>query len=202
MVDISPHLERLNAFHSHLCPKQVLGVRTGLYAGELLGVALPDVDKRLFVFVETDGCFADGVMVATGCAAGHRTMRHIDYGKVAATIVDRHDGRAVRIWPSAQSRDRACQLAPDAPDAWHAQLAAYQSMPVAELLNARKVKLTVSLEKLISEPGRRIICASCGEDIINGREVDRDDITLCRSCAGDVYCTGAEPGASSPFTSP
>ena len=49
---------------------------------------LPQTDKRLYTFVETDGCFADGVMVATGCSLGHRTLRLIDYGKVAATFVD------------------------------------------------------------------------------------------------------------------
>jgi formylmethanofuran dehydrogenase subunit E len=28
-------------YHRHLCPRQVLGVRMGLYAGELLGLELP-----------------------------------------------------------------------------------------------------------------------------------------------------------------
>jgi formylmethanofuran dehydrogenase subunit E len=187
MTNIDTYLERLNAFHSHLCPKQVLGVRTGIYAGELLALALPQSDKRLFTFVETDGCFADGVVVATGCAAGHRTLRHMDYGKVAATFVDRETGRAVRIWPTAQSRARARELAPDAPDTWHAQLAAYQHMPVTELLNARAVSLAVSLEALISEPGLRVVCQQCGEDIINGREADFGGRILCRTCAGDGY---------------
>lgn len=200
MVNIDAYLERLNAFHSHLCPKQILGVRTGLYAGALLRLALSPGDKRLFAFVETDGCFADGVVVATGCAAGHRTLRHMDYGKVAATFVDRQTGRAVRIWPTTQSRARARQLAPDAPDAWHAQLAAYQNMPVTELLNAREVTLAISLEMLISQPGLRVVCERCGEDIINGREVARGGATLCRACAGERYCT--DVAATLPATSP
>ncbi len=189
MADIESYLVRLNTFHRHLCPKQVLGVRTGIYAGALLGIALPQSDKRLFAFVETDGCFADGVVVATGCAAGHRTLLHMDYGKVAATFVDTQSGRAVRIWPSGEARARARQYAPDAPDAWHAQLAAYQRMPVNEILNACAVRLTVSLEALISQPGLRVNCERCGEDIINGREVAQDGLTLCRACAGERYFT-------------
>ena len=56
----------------------------------LLNLPLPQKDKRLLTFVETDGCFADGVSVATGCWLGRRTMRLVDYGKVAATFVDTH----------------------------------------------------------------------------------------------------------------
>jgi formylmethanofuran dehydrogenase subunit E len=63
-------LQQSAALHRHLCPRQVLGVRMGLYAAELLGLALPQSDKRLFTIVETDGCFADGVSVATGCTLG------------------------------------------------------------------------------------------------------------------------------------
>ena len=93
--------------HKHLCPRQVLGVRMGQYAGELLRLELPQQDKRLYTFVETDGCFVDGVTVATGCSVGHRTLRLMDQGKVAATFVDMRSGKAVRIWPDAQCRARA-----------------------------------------------------------------------------------------------
>src|SRR3712207_7090667 len=47
-------------------------------------------------FVETDGCFADGVSVATGCWLGRRTLRLVDHGKVAATFMDTLTERAVR----------------------------------------------------------------------------------------------------------
>ncbi|MGB1288420.1 MAG: FmdE family protein, partial [Aggregatilineales bacterium] len=75
---------------------------------------LPQRDKRLITFVETDGCFADGVSVATGCWLGRRTMRLMDYGKVAATFVDTLTGDAVRIAPHPQSRTRAITHCPDA----------------------------------------------------------------------------------------
>ncbi len=171
----------------HLCPRQVLGVRIGMYAGELFGLALPQIDKRLFAFVETDGCMTDGIAVATGCWWGRRTMRLIDYGKTAATFVDTETDRAIRIAPARESRQRAARYAPDAPDRWHAQLEAYQIMPAKELLQAREVELTVSLKALISQHGRRVVCAECGEDIINKREVRRDDRTLCRACADEAY---------------
>lgn len=183
--------ELLNAsaarHNDHLCPRQVLGVRIGLYASEWLGVPLPQTDKRIFCFVETDGCLTDGIAVATGCAFGRRTMVVMDYGKSAATFVDTHTGQAIRIAPRLTARARALDYAPDAPDRWHAQLCAYQIMPATELLDARGVTLTVSLQDILSRHGKRVMCEGCGEDIINQREVRRAGRIFCRACAGDAY---------------
>jgi formylmethanofuran dehydrogenase subunit E len=194
---ISPALAQLLAhsaeLHKHLCPRQVLGARMGMLVGELLGLSLPQTNKRLFAFVETDGCFADGVSVATGCWLGRRTMRLVDYGKVAATFVDTRSGRAIRIWPSPAARDQARAYAPQAKSRWHAYLAAYQLMPSAELLAWAEVELAVDLAAIISRPGVRAACARCGEEIINQREVVQDGAALCQSCAtGGYYTTPTE----------
>ncbi len=178
--------------HDHLCPRQVLGVRMGLHAGEWLGVPLPQADKRIFCFVEMDGCLTDGITVATGCAMGRRTMYLMDYGKTAATFVDTQTGDAVRITPLQSARARALAYALDAPDRWHAQLRAYQIMPSAELLHAQVVTLNVALEKIISQHGKRVVCEQCGEDIINEREVWRDGQLLCRACAHGAYYLQAD----------
>lgn len=191
MTDCLPNLTMLlaqsAALHNHLCPRQVLGVRCGLYAAELLSLDLPQSDKRLFAFVETDGCFADGVSVATGCWFGRRTMRLMDEGKVAVTFVDRHTDQAFRIWPHPQARTYAHSYAPEETKRWHAYLNAYQIMPTDELLCVRPVSLTVSLKALISRPHVRVHCSGCGEEIINEREIMHEEIYLCRSCAGDSY---------------
>ena len=184
LKDLAPYLEQTAALHKHLCPRQVLGVRMGLYAAALLGVPVPQEDKRLFAFVESDGCFADGVSVATGCWLGHRTLRPVDLGKAAATFVDTETGRAIRIRPCPGARERAEQCAPEAPDRWHAQLEAYQVMADEELLEARPVTLTLSLQAIISRPGLRVLCEGCCEEIMNEREVIRGGRVLCRVCSG------------------
>ena len=99
MLTLKEILEQSAAMHHHLCPRQVLGARLGLLAGAELGLSLPQSDKRLLTIVETDGCFVDGVSVATGCTVGHRTLRVEDYGKVAATCIDTQTGRALRLAP-------------------------------------------------------------------------------------------------------
>jgi formylmethanofuran dehydrogenase subunit E len=184
-------LEQLTALHNHVCPRQVLGVRIGLLAGKLLGLDVPQRDKRLFAFVELDGCFADGVAVASGCWLGHRTLRLMDFGKAAATFVDTETGRALRLWPDPAARDRAASLRPNARDRWHAMLEAYQVMPDADLLCSADVKLTLSLEAIISRPGLRVECACCGEEILNERGRRSGDLVLCAACAGEAYYEAA-----------
>ena len=188
-------LEQSAALHQHLCPRQVLGTRIGMYAGALFGLALPQTDKRLFAFIETDGCFADGVSVATGCWLGRRTMRLVDLGKIAVTFVDSHTGRAIRLRPSVHARELAPRYSADAQSRWHAYLAAYQVMPDDELLVATPVTLTLNLKALISRNGVRAVCDHCDEEIINEREVVCAGQTLCRSCAEGAYYAPMAPVA-------
>jgi formylmethanofuran dehydrogenase subunit E len=188
MLDLQTLLQRsAKRHHDHLCPRQVLGVRMGMFAGEILGLPLPQSDKRLYALVETDGCLVDGITAATECSCGHRTMHIFDYGKTAAAFADTVSGRTIRIMPSPTARARARHYAPNALDRWHAQLAAYQVMPTSELLVAQKVSLSISLAALISRHGLRVVCEVCGEDIINEREVRRCGHILCQACAGNAY---------------
>jgi formylmethanofuran dehydrogenase subunit E len=187
MTDLEKLLKKSSEGHIHLCPRQVLGVRMGLYAGELLGLELPQEDKRLMVIVETDGCMLDGVGTATGCSSGKRTMRVEDYGKVAATFVDTHTGRAVRIVPAQGCRTRALGYAPGAKGKWQGQLLGYQRMPSQELFSTAEVELTVPIDAILGKPQMKATCTLCGEEIINGREVYAGEDAFCRSCAGETY---------------
>jgi formylmethanofuran dehydrogenase subunit E len=187
MPTLKELLDQTTSMHRHLCPRQVLGVRMGLYAGELLGLTLPQADKRLYTIMETDGCAADGVAVAVNCWVGRRTMRIEDYGKVAATFVDTATGRALRIVPRPTVRQAACTYAPEAVNKWDAQLIGYQLMPAGEMFDVREVVLRTPIEAIISRPGRKAHCEVCGEEIMNEREVVHDGVTLCRACAGASY---------------
>jgi formylmethanofuran dehydrogenase subunit E len=208
MADLQALLNASAKRHrDHLCPRQELGVRMGMYAGELLDLGLPQSDKRLLAFVETDSCLTDGIAAATGCWWGSRTMRLIDYGKAAATFVDTLSHHAIRTLPAPASRTRALEYALNAPDRWQAQLMAYQIMPTEELLLAQPVDLSIALDAIISHHGKRVVCQQCGEDIINEREVRRGGEILCLACAdGACYLTALEgrtvPGLINPVHNP
>ena len=182
--NLSAYLSQSAARHCHVCPRQVLGVRMGLMALNLLGIDCPPASKRLLVIAETDGCLVDGIEVVTGASVGHRTLRVVDYGKVAAVFTDACTGQSLRLAPLDNVRERALIYAPDEPRHYFAQLQAYQIMPDDELLSARSVILNPPADVLISHPGVRVVCVRCGEEIINEREVYQGGLPFCRVCAG------------------
>jgi len=185
-------LAESSTLHRHLCPRQVLGVRMGMLAGELLGIDLPQSDKRLLTIVETDGCFTTGVSVATNCWVGRRTLRVEDYGKVAATFVDTQRSTCVRMVPHPNAREHAAAHAPEAGNKWEAMLLGYQRMALADLFTWQPVTLVTPIEAIISRAGMQARCAHCGEEILNEREVRVGEVTLCRPCAvGGYYRTCA-----------
>ncbi|HUH97276.1 MAG TPA: FmdE family protein [Anaerolineales bacterium] len=184
---ISDLLKQSAARHDHLCPRQVLGVRIGLAGLAALGLEPPVNKSTALIILESDGCFADGIEVATGATIGHRTLRVNDFGKMAATFASVSTGRAVRISPALDVRERAALYAPDEPRHYFAQLRGYQVMPDRELLRIQEVALHPTLEELISKPIVRVRCDCCGEEIINEREVMVHGAVLCRTCADDGY---------------
>jgi formylmethanofuran dehydrogenase subunit E len=173
--------------HRHLCPRQVLGVRMGLAAGELLQIDVPQTGKQLYTIVETDGCATDGISVATNCWLGRRTLWVEDFGKVAATFVNRLTGESIRLVPRRECRQQALYYAQQASNRWQAQLTGYQSMPMDELFYIQQVKLRKPLEEWISKPSRKTICDGCEEEINNGREIYAQGAVLCQACAGGAY---------------
>lgn len=196
--DAYPALEAIlktsSELHRHLCPRQVLGARIGLYGLNLLGIhplqetkPFDNERKQLLSIVETDGCGADGLSAATNCWVGRRTLRVVDFGKVAATLVDTRSGRALRISPAPDIRLLARETASEARSRWHAYLEAYRFLPDEELLRVEKVTLTESIESILSRPRARAFCVKCGEEILNERERVINGEQVCRSCAGESY---------------
>ena len=192
VFDLALYRDKLLALHNHICPRQILGLRMGIVAGRTFAIELPDARKQLFCFVETDGCFADGISVSTGCTLGHRTLRLMDEGKIGATFVDlRGDpSRGLRIHPQPDLRQRALELMPLAQSRWHAMFDAYQVLSDEALLYSQWVTLDVSLRGILNKPGTRVHCSRCGEEIINGRERIIDGVPMCAACAGQGYWIG------------
>jgi formylmethanofuran dehydrogenase subunit E len=187
MRSLDQLLKKSSRDHSHLCPRQILGVRMGLTGLKALGFETPSGKKQLLVIVETDGCFADGLSAATNCTVGHRTLRVEDYGKVAAVFVDVRTGYSVRVVPVLDVRQRAYDYSPGESRHYFAQMQAYQVMPDEEMFTITEVQLAVCTEAIISRPGVRVNCDACGEEIMNEREIQHEGLTLCRACAGNPY---------------
>ena len=180
-------LQKSAAEHSHLCPRQVLGVRMGLAGLAALGLKAPVSTKTALVIIETGGCFADGIRAATGATVGHRTLRVQDLGKIAATFTDLETGTSLRLVPKLDIRTRALVYAPAEKRRYFAQLQGYQVMPDEELFNFQQVELQTPASQIISHQNAQAQCCSCGEEIINEREVVVDGKVLCQTCAFGGY---------------
>lgn len=187
MTDLNRLLEISSRDHNHLCPRQILGVRMGLYGMKSLGFIEPPPQKRLLTIIETDGCFADGISAATGCTVGHRTLRVEDYGKTASVFVDTETGQAVRVAPTLDIRQKAYDYAPDEPRHYFAQLLAYPIMPDQVMFTVYPVTLNTPVAAIVSRPGVRVRCARCGEEILNERETRMGGLILCHACAEGAY---------------
>src|SRR4030066_1294730 len=89
-MDFESLLEESVSIHGHLCPGQVLGVKMSMLGLRKIGIAEPKGKDRksIIVFVEMDRCATDAVQSVPGCSLGHRTMKFMDYGKMAATFLN------------------------------------------------------------------------------------------------------------------
>jgi len=183
-------LEESARIHGHLCPGQVLGVKMSMLGLREAGIDEPKGKdrKNIIIFVEMDRCATDAVQSVTGCSLGHRTMKFMDYGKMAATFLNLKTGKAVRVLAREESRQTAKNLFPEIEDKYAAQLEAYKVMSDDELFEVSEVKVAINLEDMPGRPLRRVQCDSCGEQVQDMREVHVDDKVLCRPCASGGYC--------------
>lgn len=187
--DFDELLEESARIHGHLCPGQVLGVRMAMLGLERTGITDPKGKDRksLIVFVEMDRCATDAVGSVTGTSLGKRSMKFLDYGKMAATFLNLKSGRAVRVIARECSRERARALLPDITDKYLAQLEAYKVMNDAELFEVSEVSVKVSPEDMPGRPLSRVRCHRCGEYVQDMRERYREGKAVCRACADGAY---------------
>ena len=143
--------------------------------------------KNLIVFVEIDRCATDAIQSVTGCSLGKRTMKFMDYGKMAATFINLKTGRASRVIAREDAREKAKTYFPEIKDKYKAQLEAYTLMPDDELFDILDVSVSIRPEDMPGRPLQRIRCEECGEYVQDLREVRKEGRQLCRSCMSGSY---------------
>ena len=144
--------------------------------------------KKLIVWVEIDRCMADAIGAVTGVRLGKRSLKFLDYGKVAATFFNTETGVAVRIVAREESRALADTRHQEINSKKERQLRTYEEATDEELFKVEPVTVEYSEMDSPGHPRSRIICGRCGEGVNDGREVkDGEALTLCRPCAFGGY---------------
>lgn len=190
MESIDTLLAECERLHGHMCAGQLLGTRMAL-----LGCRLIDVDdprgadrRKLIVWVEIDRCMADAISAVTGVRLGKRSLKYVDYGKVAASFLNTENKRAVRIVALEAARSLADERYPEIENKRQRQFQAYSEATDDELFKTELVTVELSDFDIPGSPRSRVTCVVCGEGVNDGREIrDASGDTLCRSCHGGTY---------------
>ncbi|HEX5708115.1 MAG TPA: FmdE family protein [Pyrinomonadaceae bacterium] len=190
MQTLEELLEECGRLHGHMCAGQLLGARMALLGCRLVGITDPrGADrKRLVVWVEIDRCMADAVSAATGVRLGKRSLKYLDYGKVAATFLNTETGEAVRVVALEESRQLADARHPEIESKKERQFLAYREADDDELFKTERVRVEYGEMDAPGRPRSRVLCARCGEGVNDGRETrGPSGETLCRPCARGGY---------------
>lgn len=195
------------AFHGHFCPFLALGVMAGVRAQQELDVD-PERSDDIVVILETTGCFADGVQVATGCTFGNGALVYRDVGKTAFTLARRDtpdsgvrisvpDGNSIvrREYPDAfeqfverrRSRDGSRETDSTVQEAWADVAFDLIDRPLSDFSEI-ETGVSVAIPDEPTADRSSVRCTACGEVVIESKAVEEDGEIRCRSCADrDVY---------------
>jgi formylmethanofuran dehydrogenase subunit E len=186
MLSIEESLQRFQQLHGDLCPGQILGVRMAVLGCKLIGIEDPRGfdQKKLIVWIEIDRWLADAVESVTGVRLGKRDLKFLDYGKLAATFLNRENGEAVRIVALESSRSLANERHPEIESKHLRQMQTYREANDEELFRVTVVQAGLDELDAPGHPKSRVICTSCGEEVNDGREAKANDESVkCQPCA-------------------
>ena len=190
MQTLDELLEECGRLHGHMCAGQLLGARMAVLGCRSVGVDDPrGADrKKLIVWVEIDRCMADAVGAVTGARLGKRSLKYLDYGKVAATFLNTETGSAVRVVALEESRQLADARHPEIESKKERQFRTYREAADEELFKVERVRVQYGELDAPGRPRSRVTCARCGEGVNDGREVaGPEGEPLCRPCASGGY---------------
>ena len=182
------NLQKAVDYHGHLCLGQVLGVHLAERGLEAIGTTDP---KKMIVYVENDRCIADAIQVLTGTRLGRRSMKLVNYGKMAATFINTDTGDAYRIWVSGKINEMIGKISSDRQEKERQYVMVLRSRS-EDVVSAQKVRVIIPPVEMPGKPKRTVICVCCGEKVMDGKDVSSGDGPLCLACAKGSYYTLVE----------
>ncbi len=186
-------IDQTIAFHGHWCPGLAVGIRAAQWALEEMGKAS---DEEIVAVVETDMCAVDAIQYLTGCTFGKGNLIHKDFGKNAFTFYRRRDGKSARLvgGPELYGEEGAKLRG-------FFRKMQQESLTEAEEKTCQEIRERISRHimeadfdtlfeiKPPTEPAPKkarilnsLICASCGEPVIETRTRRFQDQVLCIPC--------------------
>ena len=175
-------LEEAKEFHGDACGGIQMGTRMAISGMRAIGILDPKGEdkKDLMVFVEIDRCPTDAIIAVTGCHPGKRTMKILDHGKMAATFINLKTNKAVRV--SSKNRQgneiKNREMIENQP-----MIDDFATLTDDELFTVTEVNVLLKPEDMPGRPVRSISCASCGERVLDMKDIEINGKYYCRTCA-------------------
>lgn len=190
--EFSKYVKKVGDYHGHVCFGIAMGTKMALAAMKYFGLNPQVKNKDLIVYAEIDRCMTDALQVITGCTLGHRTLKYVDYGKFAATFVNLASGKAIRV---------TIRESFDIKGSSEEVVEKMAKTPESQIVNIQRVEVKIPETDLPGLAKKWECCSLCGERIMDGREVHRDNKTLCRACANGKYYVESNQKLKTPLKS-
>ena len=191
------------SLHGHYCPGLAMGVIGAVYSVNKLK-RFSDGMEDILAVIEINSCFTDGIQYVTGCTLGNNSLIFRDFGKTAFSLVKK-DGTGFRLASNPSFRDTLNIRSPE--------FTRYYNLVVAE--KNRDEVLLSEFKKVAKEacfsmvqwdiedifrieevklklpdyaPVRKsVFCVKCGEEVMKGKEIIKDDKVSCKGCMSGGY---------------
>ncbi|MGN1186548.1 MAG: FmdE family protein [Methanobrevibacter wolinii] len=184
-MDIKTYDEQLmkvKEYHGEVCGGIAIGTKLAMYGMEIMSMELNQRHKNLMVFVETDRCMADAILIVTHCSMGKRAFKQMYYGRFAATFYNIETGEAYRITDVDANKKETKK------ETKEELVKRFRETPAEELFNVQKVKI-VGLKEA-QKPGplhTHTFCSVCGEKIADDQHLVIGGRPICKACALGSY---------------
>lgn len=184
-------------FHGHRCPGLSLGYRVALVALREFAAERAE-DEELVAIVENNSCSVDAIQYVVGCTVGKGNLIFRDYGKHGYTFYHWKSGRGIRIYADyfiidsdddtryVELREKISQG--EATEADREELRNLTKMRCQRILNAPEeqfIRIGPAREPMPQRAVsyRSIVCAFCGEKVMEPRSLICDGKICCIPCS-------------------
>lgn len=159
-------VEKCAAFHGHICPGLLIGVKAAMYALEIFGEQFSE-DEELVCVSENDACGVDAIQVILGCSVGKGNLLLKLRGKQAFTFYDRKSGKSVRMvlrpWGNMTMKEKTAFV---------------NQADYKDLFNLKEADPAPEKAKIF----KSVCCEVCGEEVAEYFTRNQDGKVVCIGC--------------------
>lgn len=178
MNDYDYFKEKADEFHGHVCTGIAIGLKMSLAAMRYMGLDPRQRSRDIIVYAEIDRCMTDAIIVVTKCSLGRRTLKHVDYGKFAMTLVNVKTNKAIRVTTRHIHNDK---------ESTEEVIKRIEATPDEELVILQEVKVEIPEQDMPGRPTRTTVCSICGERVMDSRDCIQNGQTYCLGCLNGAY---------------